>query len=283
MSLGKQIQKYRELKELSQQALSDALAKNSNGEISVSAQTVSGWERDEYQPDVKKLVPIAKALGTTVGRLLEENKLPEAEKHVKAYSEDKMYTYVKGAARQKALKQTYDALPFMREAEKGRTRKGEQKDVPYIYHPLTMACEALALKLYDDDILTAALLHDVVEDCGVPLEDLPVNEETREIVRLLTKPAHPDPDKRKANEAYFGAIAQNPKAALVKCLDRLNNLSNMALGFTRDRMAEYVDETEEFVLPLREKYRYYSDDFSDASWIIDYHMKSLLEAFKRIL
>ena len=132
-------------------------------------------------------------------------------------------------------------------------------------------------------VIVAALLHDVVEDCGVPLEDLPVNEETREIVRLLTKPAHPDPDKRKANEAYFGAIAQNPKAALVQCLDRLINLSNRALGFTRDSMAEYVDETEEFVLPLREKYRYYSDDFSDASWIIDYHMKSLLEAFKRIL
>ena len=34
-------------------------------------------------------------------------------------------------------------------------------------------------------------------------------------------------------------------AALVKCFDRVNNLSNMALGFTRDRMAEYVEETDE--------------------------------------
>ncbi|MBP5225198.1 MAG: helix-turn-helix domain-containing protein [Lachnospiraceae bacterium] len=283
MSLGTQIQKYREARELSQQGLADTLAKITDGELNVSAQTVSGWERDEYQPDVKKLVPLAKALGTTVGRLLEENKLPEAEKHVKAYNEDKMFSRVKGFAEAMGFEQTMKALPFMRKAEFGRTRKGEQKDVPYIYHPLTMACEAMALKLYDDDILAAALLHDVVEDCGVELHELPVNEETREIIRLLTKPKTPDADKRKANERYFGAIAENPKAALVKCLDRLNNLSNMALGFTRDRMAEYVDETEEFVLPLREKYRHYSKEFSDASWIMDYHMKSLLEAFKRIL
>ena len=51
-----------------------------------------------------------------------------------------------------------------------------------------MACHALAMGLEEDELLAAILLHDVCEDCGVPPGELPVCEEVRRIVALVTKP-----------------------------------------------------------------------------------------------
>ena len=83
------------------------------------------------------------------------------------------------------LYQTVRMMSYAREKHKGQGRKGEQKEVAYINHPLTMVCQALAMHIYDDDILCALLLHDVVEDTNTTLEELPVNDETRELVRLM--------------------------------------------------------------------------------------------------
>ncbi len=72
-------------------------------------------------------------------------------------------------------------------------------------------------------------------------------------------------------------------AALVKCFDRVNNLSNMALGFTRDRMAEYVEETERDIVPLLRMIKDEAPEYDDACWLLSYQMYSLLETFKRLL
>lgn len=66
----------------------------------------------------------------------------------------------------KNMPQTSKVLPFAREAHSGQVRKGKDS-VPYIYHPLLIACHALALGMDDDDIISTALLHDVCEDCGI--------------------------------------------------------------------------------------------------------------------
>ena len=225
---------------------------------------------------------LAKALNTTVGRLLNENKLPKENRRVRLFDEDKMYTYVKTVTTERGLYQTARALPYMRERHKGAVRKGEQKSVAYINHPLTMVCQALSMRIYDDDILTALLLHDVVEDTDTALSALPVSEEARELVRLMTKDPQPK-DKEAAKKAYYTALMEHPKAALVKCFDRVNNLSNMALGFTRDHMAEYVEETEKYVVPLIRALKDTAPEYTDPCWLLSYQMYSLLETYKRLL
>ena len=82
------------------------------------------------------------------------------------FDESRMYTYVKTYAGVKNLYQTLKVLPYARDLHKGQVRKGRDQ-VPYIYHPLLIACHALALGLDDDNLISAALLHDVCEDCGV--------------------------------------------------------------------------------------------------------------------
>ena len=46
-----------------------------------------------------------------------------------------------------------------------------------------------AFGLEEDDLLSACLLHDVCEDCGVRPEELPVDEETQEYIQPLLEKA----------------------------------------------------------------------------------------------
>ena len=274
MSIGTQIRNYRQAAGLTQEELAEKLR--------VTYQSVSNWERDESLPETAKLKDLASLLHTSVGKILEENKAPNVTKHVRLFNEEHMYTYAKTVTTERKLYQTAKALPYAREKHKEQKRKGEQKDVPYINHPLTMVCQALAMQIYDDDILTALLLHDVVEDTKTPLEELPVSDEAKELVRLMTKDPNPK-DKAASTKAYYEELKKNPKAALVKCFDRVNNLSNMALGFDRDRMVGYVEETEKDIVPLIRVIKDNAPEFSNPCWLLSYQMYSLLETYKRLL
>lgn len=74
------------------------------------------------------------------------------------------------------LSQTMQALAYMEKAHAGqlrRTGNPQQPVVPYAIHPLSLAVHALAPGITDDDLLSAALLHDVCEDCDIACADLP--------------------------------------------------------------------------------------------------------------
>ena len=185
-----------------------------------------------------------------------------------------MYTYVKTYASVREMTKTVKALAFAREQHKGQVRKGRDK-VPYIYHPLLMACHALALGLDDDDIVAASLLHDVCEDCGVSPDELPAGDTVKTAVRLLTK--EPGYDE----EEYYRSISENPIATMVKLLDRCSNVSGMAAGFSRDKLAEYIRETERLVYPLLDRAKTEYPMYSNQLFLIKYHMSSVVEAVKR--
>lgn len=189
------------------------------------------------------------------------------------FHEDRMYTYVETYAKKKELTQTLTVLPYARELHKGQFRKGKE-NVPYIYHPILMACHALALGLDNDDLISAVILHDVCEDCGVSIEELPVNAVTKEAVRLVTK------DESKDLKKYYEDISMNWIATMVKLLDRCNNISGMATGFSKEKMIEYINETEKYVYPLLRiaKKRYFR--YSNQVFLIKYHMTSVVATLK---
>ena len=247
-------------------------------QLNVSFQAVSLWERGETSPDIDKLVEIASLYQVTTDWLLcgikKENVLIDFQSSLsdRLFDEGKMYTYIKTYASVKKLYQTSKVLAYARELHKGQLRKGKDK-VPYIYHPLLISCHALALGLDDDNIISTALLHDVCEDCGVSYEELPVNEETRTAVSLLTKV---DDDE----ENYFIRISQNAIATIVKLLDRCNNISSMAVGFSKERMVEYIKETEKWFYPLLQKAKYEFPMYSNQIFLIKYHMISVIEVIK---
>ena len=255
--------------------------------LHITTQSVSSWECGNSIPDTEKLPEIAALYGVTTDWLL-SGKLPAAEilevtsnLSDRLFSEARMITYVGAYCNAKGLYQTKKALAFAREKHNGQYRKPGHSDerIPYIYHPLLLTCHALALGLEADDLLSACLLHDVCEDCGVEISELPVNDATREAVRLLTKPENfgkTDPEYR----TYYEGIAGNRIALIVKLLDRCNNISSMATSFTDEHMAEYIKETQEYIHPLMKRARDEYPEYSNQLFLIRYHMNSVLETVR---
>ena len=262
---------------------------NLGEEIGVSVQAVSKWEKNQSKPNRNHLVKLSDLLGMSLEELLADRNAPGFVLGSPYFDPDRMYTFVKAKAQAAGMTQTLAALPLMREKHAGVYRDGS--DVPYSVHPLTLACHALAMNIVDDDVLATALLHDVVEDTGTKPEGLPaeISEKVRTAVCLvsyntyLTEGEDKDPDRKdEIKPVYYGEIKENPLAALVKCLDRCNNLSSMAAGFTKEKMIKYVKQTEEYVLPLLDVVKAVPE-WNNAAWLLRYQMVTMLEAFKRLL
>ncbi len=62
-----------------------------------------------------------------------------------------------------------EAAEFAAKAHEGAVRKGSQ--IPYITHPLETAV-IVSLMTKDEEVIAAALLHDVIEDAGIKKEEI---------------------------------------------------------------------------------------------------------------
>lgn len=130
---------------------------------------------------------------------------------------------------------TNRAMKLAYAAHEGQVDKCGQ---PYIFHPYHLA------EQMDDEISTCvALLHDVVEDTDVTLDDLRKQfpPEVVEGVRLMTH----DPSVDYFD--YVRAIKGHPVAQKVK-------LAYLAHNSDESRFAGMEDVTEELLLHRRKKY-----------------------------
>lgn len=271
MSIGTNIRKAREEKHFTQEKLADSLG--------VSFQAVSSWERDEYKPDTDNLIKLAEVLDVSISSIAEEKRKFFKTKEV-IYDWEHMKTYVKTTAKHFKMSNAYVSAEYAVEAHEGQKRK--KSDTPYIYHPLIIACHALSMDIHDDEIIAACLLHDVVEDCGKKYEELPVSEEIKHLVRLLTMEKCDDISRDVVLKKYYKRIADNPKAALVKCLDRCNNLTTMSWGLSRERIYRKIKETEEYY-PKLIKVLKETQEYNNASWLLKYQIESMLDIYKRLM
>lgn len=191
---------------------------------------------------------------------------------------DKMYTYLRGYCVGANLKQSVVALQFAREHHEGQTRKD---GTPYIAHPLSMACYAIALGLRDDNIIATILLHDVVEDCGVRVEYLPVSDTVKRAVQHMTVVKFDtDVDKVETKCRYFNELLESKEALICKALDRYNNLSDMPMNFTKDAMGKNVAETEILLLPALKQAKEKYADLADILFILRTNISTLNEVIK---
>ncbi len=195
------------------------------------------------------------------------------------FDEEHMYAFLEGKLASGQFPEAQRALPYAREKHKTTKPRGGPGDVPYISHPLMMTCHALAMGLEDDILLAALLLHDVTEDCFIPPEEMPVCSEVQEIVSLVSKP-----EEKALYDAqkYFDAIAENPRACMVKCIDRCNNLSTMAVAFSQEKMEEYIQETVTWYLRLLKIIKGVPE-FNNAAWLLAYQIRSLIQTIRRFL
>ena len=278
MNMGETIRELRKKQNMTQAALAEKLF--------VTSQAVSQWERGITIPDQAKLPEIAAVLHTTVNALMtDRDDATEFAVKDSLASAEHMYGRLITVSELEGLRQTHSALRYMKEKHAGQFRKPSlfnKAEVPYITHPLLMACHAHALQIREDSILATALLHDVCEECKIKSAYLPFPDEIRTAVGLLTK-EDPASGKQTTNNKYYEGIAANRIATIVKILDRCNNISTMAGSFTQEKLVEYIKETEKYVMPLLDHARHTIPEYADAFFLIRYHMNSVLESLKSML
>ncbi len=271
--IGSRIKAARQAKGLSQEQL--------GGKLGVSFQAISSWETGKFIPDSDHLPALSKVLDLSLDALFAEE-LPRWELKPVNFNYSHMFSFVKGRAQMLGFTQTLAVLDLLRRAHGDQTRDSKNGfETSYMVHPLTMACHALAMGLKNDDIIAACLAHDMVEDSDLKLSDLPVGEQVREVVRLVSYNTY-DESRPDLDDVYFENIRKNPMACLIKCLDRCNNLAGMADCFTRKRMANYTALTDKYYPAILEVIKKVPE-WNDAWWLLRYQLMTMTETYKRLL
>ena len=126
------------------------------------------------------------------------------------------------------------AFVFAAEKHKGQTRKASS--VPYIGHLMGVA--SLVLEAGgDEDLAIAALLHDVVEDCGgVPMLKEVRQRFGRRVAKVVDgcTDAYTDakPPWRERKEKYIARLRDEDKdTRLVSAADKLNNVRSIVSDY----------------------------------------------------
>lgn len=171
------------------------------------------------------------------------------EEKIAYYTEhsNKMFTFLRGVCSDGKHPNTTRALGYAREKHKDGTRKSGE---PYIIHPLALACDAVGMNLNEDILLATLLLHDTLEDEGVLVMDLPVDDETKRAVECMTIRKMSGETKLDSKKRYYSNLATNCYAILGKGFDRRNNLSTMATDMPMSSIVKNCFETRFFLIPL---------------------------------
>jgi GTP pyrophosphokinase len=158
------------------------------------------------------------------------------------------------------LEKIYQAFEFADEAHRGQKRASGE---PYVFHVISVAEILLSLNL-DTPSLIAAILHDVVEDTEVTLQQLEkkFGGEVAGLVDSVTKmkafadlkPDHKGKLRKEGLKAenlrkLLLAMAKDVRVVMIKLADRLHNMRT--LGSLSSRKQKLIaSETAEIYAPL---------------------------------
>ena len=167
--------------------------------------------------------------------------------------------YVDDANQLERIRSAYD---FAEKCHDGQMRRSGD---PYIVHPLA-AATILADLYLDPDTIMAALLHDVLEDCGVGVDELAerFGPSVSRLVDGVTKLARVDyrpPDSEANGSApaenlyaeslrkMLVAMAEDIRVVLIKLADRLHNMRTLD-ALSEDKRRRIAQETLDVYSPL---------------------------------
>ena len=155
------------------------------------------------------------------------------------------------------------AYEFASEAHEGQMRKSGD---PYIEHPLQVALILVGLQL-DASSLAAALLHDVPENCGIPISEIEerFGPEVAKLVDATTKLGKISwqaPEKAAGQGGLVSggeqaenlrkmlvAMAEDLRVVFIKVADRLHNMRTLD-ALSREKQYSIARETLEIYAPL---------------------------------
>jgi len=150
------------------------------------------------------------------------------------------------------IEQVRQAFRFADQAHAGQLRNNGD---PYVTHPIAVALQCIEWKL-DAQALCAALMHDVLEDCGCTKADLvqAFGPQVADLVDGLTKLDKLEFDSREQNQAesfrkMLLAMARDVRVILIKLADRTHNMRTLG-DMPRRKWGRISAETLEIYAPI---------------------------------
>jgi len=149
-----------------------------------------------------------------------------------------------------------EAYHFAAEAHQGQVRKSGE---PYLEHPLQTALILVELQL-DASSLAAALLHDIPENCGLPVSEIEAKfgSEVSKLVDGTTKLGKvawqtPEAVTRETQaenlRKMLVAMAEDLRVVFIKLADRLHNMRTL-VALSPEKQRSIAQETLEIYAPL---------------------------------
>ena len=181
-------------------------------------------------------------------------------------SEQKKLTIYDVIAKKKEVSRKVDTKSIMKAYNYANEKHKDQKrgsGEPYIIHPINVAYILAEIGL-DEATISAALLHDVVEDTEATHEDLIENfgQEIADMVRGVTKLgniqfATIEETQVENYRRMFLAMGKDIRVILIKLADRLHNMRTLKY-LKRDRQIANAKETLDLYAPLANRLGLYS-------------------------
>lgn len=183
------------------------------------------------------------------------------------------------------------ALDLVREemcVEKGFRR---DNGTDYYNHCVDVANTLISFGIVDEDVICAALLHDIIEDVEgyrrVTIAKM-FNENVARLVMFVTKKEGADYKKPEVIKEYLGGIISDMNAAAIKTADRMHNMMTLEEKTFEARYRKAM-ETKQYYLPFFKRCRYmyprYENLFYAARAEIEpliFHIESFYTEIKRL-
>jgi len=151
-----------------------------------------------------------------------------------------------------AIHRLMSALSYASIMHKGQVRK-DGTATPYINHPLEVVHLLTTAGVNDVETLMAAALHDVVEDCGVTLNNLLLAFNSPLVVEIVDSlsddKALPKADRKRLCIEHAPTLL--PQAKLIKVADLSCNctdiLAKLPIGWSIERGTQYFEWAQQVV------------------------------------
>jgi len=137
-----------------------------------------------------------------------------------------------------SLAEASEASPLLRRASEtaraahdGQIRSGSG-GMPYIEHPRAVA-ELLAEHGYGEEVIAAAVLHDVVEDSEITVAELreSFGEPVAGLVAALSDDESIESYRERKDEHRARVAAAGPDALAIYCADKLTNIATLRRAY----------------------------------------------------
>lgn len=138
-----------------------------------------------------------------------------------------------------------EAIIFATNAHKNQVRKGN--GTPYILHPLEAGIIVSKIK-FDEELITAAFLHDTVEDTGVSLETIEekFGKRVADLVKIESEDKSKSWKERKQHTIDHLMMEKDEDVKIVTLGDKLSNIRAMYRDYMDmgDRLWERFNEKD---------------------------------------